>query len=311
MFCFIALVQAVFFYHKHTKNFLGMKKPNNFQHYQVVPVNSKKEAINFKIREGGVTPLPDYNPVTAKRITEKPSSDILRILHPTRNLSVDSFTGKGRDGNPLILYPSHNDQAQKLYLKMLSDFTFVFGFKEKCFKYNESENNFILGSCKNLEKSTFDIYMETVPEKKVVKEEVYNTKRSKRYDSSEYSDLSYTSGPNAILNNPKQDRNVTKLVFKNGKATESGANPDHLKFGVEEVNIKTILNDSVPVKRKKRHHTDDCSAETDGRVVKREMYFSDESEYDEDCSRLTGENEHICRRRRYLNKKPRAVRTFM
>ena len=163
MLYFIALVQAVFFYHKHTKNFLGMKKPNNFHYYQVVPVKSEKEAINFKIREGGVTPRSGNNPITGKS-----SANILRILHPTRNLSLDSFTGQGQDGNPLILYPSHNDQAQKLYLRMLSDLSFIFVFKEKCFKYNESNNNFILGSCENLEKSTFNIYLKTAQKKKSI-----------------------------------------------------------------------------------------------------------------------------------------------
>lgn len=256
MFKFISTVKAVYFYHRYTKQFLGIEKQSNFQFDCPAPVSRIEQALDFRIREGGVTPASDYNPKSLSEITEKPSSRFIRILHPRMNKSFDSHTGKGKIGDRLIIYPSHNNDAQKFSLEMLSDFSFILLFKGKCMKYNEKNNNFVLGFCRNLEMSTFDLYMETVAEKKIIKEETFSLNNELDSEFMNKDAINYTSGTGANFTGSR-GKKVTKLVFKDDKVTKTGDDDDSVMVAKDQVEIETKVKKVKPLeilhKKHKRH----------------------------------------------------------
>lgn len=275
MLVYLVPVEALLFYHRHTGNFLGMEKAKDFQYNWVVPVNDVKEALDFKLSEGGVSPHPNYHTTTSERTLEEPTSDVVRILHPTQNLSFDSHTGKGNDGDSLILYPSHNKQAQMFYLKMLSDLTFVIAYQDKCMKYNSKRNNFRLSSCKNLGESKFDLYHNGKNNaRKPIVQRVYNTDEE---SSEEKNQMFYKEGSDPFLKG-FEDKNVTKIHFKGNKAIETGPQSDHIKYAVHEVNVQPMVIETSSRKKEVEYEPENFQKITKPvKVTKHESYYTEET----------------------------------
>ena len=175
MFNFLKVVGAVYFYHRHSKKFLGYeKKPGvGFNYPIITPVEDIKNAVDFKIREGSVMPTAHYDPQTLKDITEIPNTPFIRVLLPNGKDSFDTVSGTDRDGNVMIAYPNHTRTPQIYTLQMLADFSFVFAWGKRCMVYNENTKNFYSGTCKDLYKSSFDLYLELKYPKETIKEDIY------------------------------------------------------------------------------------------------------------------------------------------
>jgi hypothetical protein len=246
----IRSVVAIFFYHKASKHFLGVERRNNLE--LIVPVDDVSKAIDFKIRKEGVVVSAEYDEAQAARIAKKPSSDLIRIDHPTLIKSFDIHTGLGNDGNLLKLNASHNRAAQKFKLKMLSDFSFVLGFKQKCLKYNENDNNFAIGNCTGIDNSAFDLYMETVPEKKPKQEDVFNIKDDADSEFQKGFVENYRNGSVVLNKHRPIDDIATRIVFKNDTAIKTfpkDRKDDNIKFKHEEVGVIKKDSSVEPISR--------------------------------------------------------------
>lgn len=153
MLYFFSLINCLYIYHKFTGKFLGMEKRPGQNRYLIVPV-AREEAIDFKIKQGGIDVTKEIDPLTQKEKPDKPQSQHVRISHPTKELSWDA-TSIERDGNKLLLSSTHNGYQQLMNLNLLGDLSFAISWKSKCFIYNEKEKHFETGECENLKKSSF------------------------------------------------------------------------------------------------------------------------------------------------------------
>lgn len=224
MFKFLNLVSAVYFYHKHSKQFMGIseKSPSNDQLF--VPVSNVNQALNLRINEGGVAPTSAINPISLKDITEKPSSFFLRIQHPTSYLVLDWVTSKLNE-DQVVFTAGNNAQNQKFSLAFLSDFSFLLQVDGRCAIYDEVKNHFKLGSCNNSKNSRFEIFLDTRRTKTV------------RFNAND----SPFSSIEEFRRNP-QESNVTRLLFKDGKAIKIGGRVEGetFKFNHKVVDISKV-----------------------------------------------------------------------
>lgn len=217
MLLLIKAVSAVYFYHRYSKSFLGVVKRSNYPFYQVATVDSSEQAANFRIREGWVSVDRSYNPVLVSDVTETPGWNGVRILHPTSNMCFDSRSGTEQDGNALIFYSPHNGAAQAFTLNLLADFSFALGWSGKCFKYWEPTRTFFSGPCTDLQTSSFDLYAEALPEKKVIRADIYNLKNDQddMKSSASNNKVVYPDAANDNIHNPNK-LDFKKIVYVAG-----------------------------------------------------------------------------------------------
>lgn len=153
MFRFITFVSAVYFYHKYSKKYLGVEWSPSHNLTVATLVQNKSNALNFRIRKGEGLPS---NSNTSP--TESPTNEFIRILHPTKHMTLRSPSHDTINGSTLSLWQSLDSTAHAFILALQPDFSFVIQWKQKCFKFVEKTKTFALNECTDLKNSSFEIY---------------------------------------------------------------------------------------------------------------------------------------------------------
>ena len=112
-------------------------------------------AVDFKIKQ--VDSKNRFTSDSTKFSNGTNKTNKLNIFDPTSNKvwSTDIFES---DGEKLTLTPKTNDTNQFLNISIVADKTMVISLNNKCLNYDERENVFVSGKCKDQYKSSFDIY---------------------------------------------------------------------------------------------------------------------------------------------------------
>lgn len=237
MFSLFVNVGAVYIYHRHSKQFLGMGSRTPHGNQGVGVVRDTSSALDFRIGEGAKAIVQGYNPKSLSEVTEDPKTPNMRISHPTSNTSFDSETGVNRYGNRLILYPQHNAGAQIMKVVMLSDFTFLLTWNDKCFNYDEPTGGFVTGACNDVSKSKFEFFFETTPTKKEEPAQCPLLPTDSEFSTKDV--INYQTGTSANFNGRNPDE-MTSLIFKDGKAIKSGklGDTDGIRFNHQILDLK-------------------------------------------------------------------------
>lgn len=179
MFRFISAVSAVYFYHRHTKKFLGIFKPSNSNFPMVAPIGDISKATNFKIRSWG--PMKKDGDNTPNEDANIPINKYIRITNDDGSISWNTRSGALQAGLELILYDSYSTitEPYQMNLTLNSDLSMTLMWRNFCFKYNEKDNNFLTGDCKDIKKSSFDLYeKKSGGNGKITVKEIHNLRNS-------------------------------------------------------------------------------------------------------------------------------------
>lgn len=204
MLFFITSVGAVFLLHKKTQKLIGeqlaSESPKRFTGFNhPSPVSDFEKAIDFKLK---MADTGDGSSVIIEQANEK---------------AFDIESGGDRDGLALIFFGTHGQGAQRFNLLLQEDDSFIIEHKKKCVKYSEETNGFSLGQCNDLQSSTFDLYYEVKAESERKLENIYNLLPRNRASNS-INDGSYVKSDNPVIMDSFEDKNITDIIFENGKA---------------------------------------------------------------------------------------------